>query len=624
MISLSNKTRLLAGAALGCGMLMAAAPAAAQCTFTATNVPFDTRTCASTVTTDTTGAGPTDRNFQYSVGLPTFLTIPTGANVTGYGLAWTTLSGGNTFPTTITNNGSVQIDSGNTATQGGASALSIGSNGATPVIYTGSGSITNLSTTGRGLLIESGVLGTAALTATVGGNVTNSSTGTEAAVAVISNGTAGNVRLESLTGTTMRSPFEGLFGAISNAASAANVTVINGGSVLSPTGAPNTIDIGIRGWSAATLGGTVTVTNNGNIGSSTDRTLINGIDAQLFSASNTGGVTVNGAGGSIWSAGDAINVGNAGTGATTVNYTGVINTSAGDGIQAVAMSGVLNVSTGVITALGGAGVNTTTTTGSQTITLGGNVTSNQIGVDGNSTSGSIAVNVNGGSLTATGAGIDLSTGGAATVTVAAGRAVTGDIGILSSGSTLLVNNNGTITGTGVGGDAIFTGGATATTINNNAGAIINGDFDLSNLADTVNNSGTYNSIAGSRFLNGNDLLANLAGGVINLDGTIDFGTGTDTFTNAGTVNTTLPSTLVGLETLTNTGTFNANVGLTFDGGATALTNTGTINSAGTIDFGAGADSFANNGTGIFDLTANTTLTGLETFTQAGRINLFAF
>ena len=80
----------------------------------------------------------------------------------------------------------------------------------------------------------------------------------------------------------------------------------------------------------------------------------------------------------------------------------------------------------------------------------------------------------------------------------------------------------------------------------------------------------------------------------------------------------------GLETLSNAGTLNAASGLLFDGGATSLNNTGTFNLAGALDLGAGADVFANTGAGILNLTANSSLVGVETLTQSGRINLNTF
>ena len=46
--------------------------------------------------------------------------------------------------------------------------------------------------------------------------------------------------------------------------------------------------------------------------------------------------------------------------------------------------------------------------------------------------------------------------------------------------------------------------------------------------------------------------------------------------------------------------------------------------SGITDFGAGADTLTNNAAGIITLTGNTSLVGLETFTQNGRINLATF
>ncbi|MEO7411179.1 MAG: hypothetical protein ABIU10_07660, partial [Sphingomicrobium sp.] len=160
MIEFSRKTRLLASVGLGAGLLVAAQPASAQC-----STVGDTRTCLTTVTTDTTGNGAVNRNGQYdSTTVPTFLVIPTGASVTGFGLAWSPVASG-TFATTITNNGSVTVSAGNLATAGGAAALNINAGGATPVIYGGTGSVTNLGTAGNGLEFSMG--GSGALTANV-------------------------------------------------------------------------------------------------------------------------------------------------------------------------------------------------------------------------------------------------------------------------------------------------------------------------------------------------------------------------------------------------------------------------------------------------------------------------
>ena len=139
-----RKTRLLSSAALGAGLLLSAQQASAQCATTTTVNPSDSTSCGTTVTTNTTGNGPTDRNQQYGTGtIPVFLNI-NGA-ISGFGLAYSpVVSGANLL--TVTNNGSVQVDAGNLASAGGAAALNINAAGATPVSYLGTGSVTNLGT----------------------------------------------------------------------------------------------------------------------------------------------------------------------------------------------------------------------------------------------------------------------------------------------------------------------------------------------------------------------------------------------------------------------------------------------------------------------------------------------
>ena len=162
MTGLSIRTRLLAGVALGSSLMIAAQPASAQCSTVGA-----TDTCNTVVTTNTTGNGAADRNQQYdSTGVPTFLVVPTGANITGFGLAWSPIASGANL-TTVTNNGSVTLNVGNTATAGGSAAFNINASGATPVTYTGTGNVTNLGTAGNGLeftMAGSGALNARTLT----------------------------------------------------------------------------------------------------------------------------------------------------------------------------------------------------------------------------------------------------------------------------------------------------------------------------------------------------------------------------------------------------------------------------------------------------------------------------
>src|SRR6478736_6089166 len=97
-------------------------------------------------------------------------TVSTGAAINGFGFAVTNTVGGANL-LSVVNNGSVQVDTGNTPTQGGDAALDINGLGATPIDYSGTGTITNLGGgSGDGLVITT--VGTGNITATVGGNVT--------------------------------------------------------------------------------------------------------------------------------------------------------------------------------------------------------------------------------------------------------------------------------------------------------------------------------------------------------------------------------------------------------------------------------------------------------------------
>ena len=269
-------------------------------------------------------------------------------------------------------------------------------------------------------------------------------------------------------------------------------------------------------------------------------------------------------------------------------------------------SGAINLTAGPLTSSNGSGIATASTTGSQTINVNGAISSLADAIHATTTTGNIGVNVNANIASSGGFGIYTFTsasGATATVNVAAGRTVTGSTGAigLDGVGSAVVNNSGII-GT-VGGLAVGTQVGVPVTINNFAGATLNGRVDLSHGADSIINSGTWNATGLNDFLNGSDTVSNLAGGQINIA--------------AGT-------SFARLETLTNAGTINAASGILFDLNNTALSNTGTINLAGTLDLGAGTDSFANTGTGILNLTGNASILGAETFTQSGRINLNTF
>ena len=581
---------MLAGATFGAAAFLAASPAQAVCTVTPAGTPVVRAvTCATTTTTNDTygGVGTTASNRNYSVdtsltAMTAFTgTVSTGAVVDGFGLAFSNTAGGPNA-LNVVNNGAVQVNVGNLAAARGAAALNVNATGATPVSYTGIGSVTNLGTAGNGLEISSP--GTGNLTAVVGGNVTSAVGGS--GILTTSTGIAGNVSVTTATGTTLRGDLYGVDGLVRNVASAGTVTVVNNATVGSLIAAPNTLDYGVVGENLGT--GAVSVTNNGAVGLATDRTTNAGVVGSVLSFQMAGmpGVTsaatlgVSGAG-AVFSSGFGVLATNLGTGATTVNYTGAVNTTGATGVSSTGTTGAQTVTTGAVLAATDGVVVTSTVFAPalQTINASGVTTGTAgSGVVSNSPSNRI-INV--------GTGGNVTGGTQAILLLGAGMATVINSGIIGAGATGLAINAGTATA--------------PVTVTNNAGATINGRLTLGAEADLVTNAGT-----------------------ISTSGITDFGAGADVLTNSGTLTTTAATTLLGLETLNNSGTITATSGLTFDGGATVFNNTGTLNTAGTIDFGAGADSFTNSGAGIVNLTANTTLVGLETFTNSGRLNFNTF
>ena len=724
MQSVVFRGRLLAGAALGLGLsVLAPQQAMAACTISSVVNPNDTLTCTNTTTTNTTfGTNlPNDRNYPYTSTPPTFVVVAPGAVVDGYGLSFTNMVGG-PDPLTIFNDGIVQVNAGNAPTAGGSAALGATATGATGINYSGTGDILNLGTAGSGTWFEHTDTGN--ITATFGGNVTGATNYT--GIYADHLGTAGNITINTAAGTMVSAGYSGIW-LETGASLAGDINLTNNADIASIAG--DTLERGIVMQHLGT-GNNVTV-NNGTIGSSTDRMIEQGILVQSTNAASTGVLSVTGSG-AIWSIGDGIFTSNAGTGATTINYSGAINSSAGDGIESLsatanqsitvgnditaALSGVsanstgggtidvtstgaitstagdgiaassttgaltissgvitagavgiyasttdgalsisqsgaltsadigidvqasgtgavtinrtgtavltstgstgiqadsttgaINITTGAISAAAGDGVDAASTTGAITVNVTGNVSGGASdGVQATSSSGDITVNVTGGDVTATsasGEGISVSSSGAMSVAIGAGRTVVGGSAIQSAGTGMLtVDNSGTF-GT-AGGIAVFnTGFGNQNFINNLAGGVMNGRVDLGSLGDTVTNSGTWNVTGSNNFYGGTDVVTNNAGGVLNL--------ATGTFFS-------------GLETLANAGTANLNGALAFDSGDTAMSNSGIFNVQGSLDFDTGTDTLTNSASGIINLTGATTLANVETITQAGRINLDTF
>src|SRR5262245_38380669 len=125
----STRTRLLSGAALTVGLTMiAASPAQAGCVANAAS--YD---CAvgQTTTNDGSGTGVTDRDGPFTTAtVPIAVNIPAGATVDGFGIAATEIGVG-VEDLTITNNGAVIVNVGNTPTAGGTGAADFSVTGAT-------------------------------------------------------------------------------------------------------------------------------------------------------------------------------------------------------------------------------------------------------------------------------------------------------------------------------------------------------------------------------------------------------------------------------------------------------------------------------------------------------------
>jgi hypothetical protein len=605
-MTLSTRKRLLASAVLGSGLAaLLPTQASAQCTLAAPNL-----TCLSTTTVDTnyptnSGTG-TDRNY-IDVGAQT-TTIGSGVTVDGFGLGIAYSQA--TAPFSVTNDGAIQVDVGNTptATFGGQGALNLATN-ATPIVYSGTGSITNLGT-GEGFFARLFFGGT--IDANFGGSVRadngdairiSATDPTVGAITVVTN----SVTASGGDGIDISTSGSGLV----------SVTANNG---IQDSAGAGALQNGILVSSTGTGGITIRQTA-GAIGTTVNRAALRGIDAQITNAASAGVIDIGTSGGTgINTVGDGIFAQTAGTGDVIVNAGGAINTSAGDGIEARSTSGALTITSSNITSVGGQGILAASTTGNQIINVNGPISSSLTGVTSSATTGTITVNVNG-NITSTGVGLQLNGGsGPVTVNVAAGQTIdsTGSFDVIINGTGLAtVNNSGTIGAAGntniaIGNNAFVT----PNDINNLAGGVINGNYDLGNLVDTIDNAGTLNLTASSFFYDGNDVITNLSGGIINLGaGTVlDFSSGTDSFVNnaGGTVNLNGAASMTGLETTTNNGTLNLNTFVLTGSGAFTNGTTGLVDTSGSASL-IGYSSMTNNG--VFDLAAGTFTVPAVVFTN---------
>ena len=621
-MKISNRIALL-GSAITAATFLAAAPAQAACVVTPAATPVaGTVVCGTTTTTDTTYAGVSpsvSRNYNVdtSTGAFTGSVTPSTAIVDGYGLAFTnTVGGANAL--NVINDGTIQINTGNTATLTGSDdALSITAIGATSVNYSGAGSIINNGAAVGGAGLEISSSGTGDLTATVGGNV--STLGNEYAVRLNQNGTDGNVVVSTATGTTLRGGFGGVAGFVNNAASDGTVSVTNNAAVGSRTTALNTFVFGVVGQSAGI--GAVTVVNNGAVGLATDRALQEGVYGRITNAVSTAPLSVSGSG-AVFSAGTGVNAINLGLGTTTVNYTGAVNSTGALGINVstAATTAATSVTTGAgavsATGVGGVGINVSGVAAPATVTTGaGAVTGTDYGIQV-ATTGVQTINANGVTTGAI-AGIHSNTTALRTINVGAAGNVTGTTQsiLLANTGGAAVNNSGIIGGAAATGLAINAATATApVVVTNAASGVLNGRLTLGAGADSLVNGGTFNTQATTDFGAGVDVLNNQTAGIINIlgattfanletftqNGRINLGANTLTlsgtpFVNAGTIDTSGNASILGITSFSNTGTLDLAAG-TFTVPLVAFTNSGTILADEGVSSISGQSSFANSGT----------------------------
>jgi hypothetical protein len=246
-----------------------------------------------------------------------------------------------------------------------------------------------------------------------------------------------------------------------------------------------------------------------------------------------------------------------------------------DGIQVTGDTGPVAVSVGqvVTEGAGSDGIDVTTTTGDQTIVTGG-VDVSGAGSDGISAVATgcadIDITATGAITSADGTAIYASSLCGVTVLTEAGATVTGaDAGIdVTSGTGATITLNDAVSATD--GPAINVDGAAAVITVNDGGSII-GAIDLTDADDTLNNGGTFEVVGTSNFGGGID--------VINNSGTVSSINGAGVLANCETFNNSGTVTMIdgaANDSLTICGDYlgsgGATLGIDVDGGSGGLTS----------------------------------------------------
>ena len=357
---------------------------------------------------------------------------------------------------------------------------------------------------------------------------------------------------------------------------AEGISIVTRGSAIVDGGIISTRGVGANGIQVQAPGG-ANITY-GSVSTTGDNAVGVLVPQGAFFFGPLGTSTVTLTGGSVTTTGanaDGIRA-FASTGSVTANLSGTIST-AGNNSRGIVASGPTGVSI----------------TGPLTVTTAG-TTSNA--VDLNSV-GPITFSNTGGSIRTTGAnsnGINI-VGGSGNLLVNTGAVSAigaGSIGVLSS--TL---------------GAVGTCGTSTINVTGNVNAVNSDACGNQTIAVSAGSTASTSNPAGTTIINNATGIATTT-----INGAVNAGApGNLALNNNGTSSVT---------TIASTGSLTGRIDTTV--GADTLTNAGNFTTSGINDFGTGTDSFANNATGIFNLAGNASLVGLETFTNAGRINLNTF
>ena len=310
-------------------------------------------------------------------------------------------------------------------------------------------------------------------------------------------------------------------------------TVVNGGSDAV------TVDVGTTNTSGGNSPGVV-VTGTGPIDVTANNTTTHG--------DNSAGIDITGGGGPVTLTCDTVEtfginspgVDVSSHGAITVGCNSVTTHGAdSNGIQIAGDTGPVAVNVGKVVTQGpdSNGIDVATTTGNQTIVAAG-VNVSGAGSDAINAAASGCANI---SITATGpivsaAGTAIQANTLCGVTVltqpgAPAQGATAGIDVTSgTGATITLNDSVRATN----GPAINVDGAAAVVNVNPKGSII-GRIDLTGNNDVVNNAGLFQVIGTSDFGAGVDVFNNLAGGVVSSTAGAGVLANCETFNNSGTI-----------------------------------------------------------------------------------------